>query len=183
MKKPERVSESTFKGLVKPLLFCLLSITSIAVADTGHSHQTPAGEPGTTEAVGRTVEIIMRDNYFEPERLQIDAGTTVRFVIRNQGDLVHEFNIGTVAMHEEHQDEMARMIEQGAIRAGRIEQGMSHDHANSVLLEPGESGEILWKFTTSSTLEFACNIPGHYQSGMRGDIDVTQAGGDSHSNH
>jgi uncharacterized cupredoxin-like copper-binding protein len=45
---------------------------------------------------------------------------------------------------------------------------MEHDDPNSVLLEPGMSGEVIWKFTQASDIEFACNVPGHYNSGMIG---------------
>ena len=43
---------------------------------------------------------------------------------------------------------------------------MAHKHANSVLLEPNDTGEIIWKFSTSAKLEIACNVPGHYEAGM-----------------
>ena len=43
---------------------------------------------------------------------------------------------------------------------------MVHSHSNSVLLEPNEIGEIIWKFSTNTNLEAACNVPGHYQDGM-----------------
>ena len=43
---------------------------------------------------------------------------------------------------------------------------MAHKHANSVLLEPSDTGEIIWKFNTSAKLEIACNVPGHYEAGM-----------------
>ena len=33
-------------------------------------------------------------------------------------------------------------------------------------LEPNQRGEIIWKFNTDAELEAACNVPGHYQSGM-----------------
>ncbi len=45
---------------------------------------------------------------------------------------------------------------------------MAHTDPNSVLLEPGTSAEIVWKFDTDARLEFACNVPGHYQLGMKG---------------
>ncbi len=48
--------------------------------------------------------------------------------------------------------------------------GMAHDDPNSVLLEPGEAGEIVWKFDRRAKLEFACNLPGRYQSGMKGEV-------------
>lgn len=47
---------------------------------------------------------------------------------------------------------------------------MAHDDPNSVLLEPGQPGEIVWKFTKAAALEFACNVPGHYEAGMMGRV-------------
>ena len=48
-----------------------------------------------------------------------------------------------------------------------------HEEPNSVLLEPGKSGEVVWTFPDHATLEFACNVPGHYDSGMVGDIKLS----------
>jgi len=46
-----------------------------------------------------------------------------------------------------------------------------------VLLEPGESKEVVWKFSEKSSIEFACNVPGHYQAGMYGEVNFNS--GDS----
>ena len=43
---------------------------------------------------------------------------------------------------------------------------MAHDHSNSVLLSPGEKGELVWKFNNKAKIEAACNVPGHYEVGM-----------------
>ncbi|MBK8909496.1 MAG: hypothetical protein IPM60_16975 [Rhodospirillales bacterium] len=47
----------------------------------------------------------MEDSYFEPETIKrLKAGETVpSYHVKNKGELVHEFNIGTAAMHAEHQ--------------------------------------------------------------------------------
>ena len=29
-------------------------------------------------------------------------------------------------------------------------------------IEPGKAGEVIWKFAKAGSLEFACNVPGHY---------------------
>src|SRR3546814_20813658 len=110
----------------------------------------------------------MGDNYFEPERLAIRAGETVRFVIRNDGEFLHEFNLGTAAMHAAHQDEMMTMMEHGMITPTGIDHaimtmdhgghGMAHDHSNSVLVEPGQTPELGWKFAATTDLDFASNI-------------------------
>ena len=149
----------------------------------GHGHAMDIGERGDPAKVSRTVEIIMKDNYYEPEEIDAKAGETVRFVIKNQGEFLHEFNIGTAAMHAEHQKEMAMMMEHGMITPTKIDHErmkmdhggghkMNHDDANSVLLEPGQSGELIWKFAKAAKLEFACNLPGHYDSGMMGPINM-----------
>jgi uncharacterized cupredoxin-like copper-binding protein len=154
--------------------------------DAGHHGDGMAmmiGEPGNAADAARTVEISMVDNFFEPESLAFAAGETIRFVVTNDGSVVHEFNIGTAAMHAAHQEEMMMMVEHGAIEIDRINHEMmnmdmdghvmSHDDPNAILLEPGDSGEVIWKFTQTTALEFACNVPGHYDSGMMGDISVT----------
>ena len=59
-----------------------------------------------------------------------------------------------------------KLIKKKMKEISKKEHSMSHSHANSVLLEPNKSGEIIWKFNTNSKLEAACNVPGHYESGM-----------------
>lgn len=157
-----------------------LAMPAQAAGEHKHEHGATAkadiGHPGDPAKVGRTVAVTMRDSAFEPERLDIREGETVRFVVTNAGELVHEFNIGTAAMHGAHQAEMQAMVDGGVLEADRIrhdlmrhgDHGMRHDHANSVLLEPGGTGEIVWTFDTHARLEFACNVPGHYQAGMVG---------------
>ncbi|SCW80184.1 Copper binding protein, plastocyanin/azurin family, partial [Rhizobium mongolense subsp. loessense] len=49
---------------------------------------------------------------------------------------------------------------------------MEHDDPNSIRLPAGQSGEIVWKFTTGGEFKFACLIPGHYEAGMHGDVTV-----------
>jgi uncharacterized cupredoxin-like copper-binding protein len=143
------------------------------------------GSPGQPSQVDRTVEVVMHDNYYEPETLEVEAGETIRFRVRNSGQLVHEFNLGTPAMHAAHKDEMMMMMEHGVLHADRIDEqaakrmqasmghGM-HDDPNSALLEPGESAEVIWTFPEGgkATLEFACNVPGHYEAGMVGEVHL-----------
>ncbi|MBO6827806.1 MAG: plastocyanin [Sneathiella sp.] len=150
----------------------------------GHGNKGQAfGEPGAASDVVKTIPIELGDNFFSPEKLSFEQGQTVRFTVVNKGEFVHEFNIGTQLMHADHQKEMAMMMEHGAIEVDRINHDkmkmdmgnghmMSHDDPNSILLEPGQSGEVIWKFAASGELEFACNLPGHYESGMVGEISI-----------
>ena len=135
------------------------------------------GEKGNLSEVNRTIEIKMYDNYYEPKEINIKKGETIKFIVYNYGKLVHEFNIATKEMHLKHQPEMMKMVEKEILLGDRInikkmkelaktDHSMGHSHSNSVLLEPDQSAELIWKFNTDADLEAACNVPGHYDSGM-----------------
>ena len=141
------------------------------------------GEKGESSEVDRVIEIKMYDNYFEPNVLNIKKGETIKFIVKNYGELVHEFNIATKEMHIKHQPEMMKMVEHKILLADRIDKekmkemakkdhSMAHSHSNSVLLGPNEIGEIIWKFSTNANLEAACNVPGHYEAAMVADIKI-----------
>lgn len=145
----------------------------------GHGHGAMIGQAGDPKQASRTVEIKMGDNFFEPEAITVKASETVRFKVTNGGQFVHEFNIGTAAMHAAHQKEMMMMMEHGALQPDKIDhqrmkmdmgngKTMQHNDPNSILLEPGKSGEVVWKFSSGGQVEFACNVPGHYDAGMVG---------------
>ena len=135
------------------------------------------GEKGDIKDVTKVINVKMFDNYYEPNEITVKKGETVKFIVKNVGELVHELNIATKEMHIKHQPEMVKMVENEILLADSIDKNkmkemakmdhsMAHKHANSVLLEPNNSGEIIWKFSTSAKLEIACNVPGHYEAGM-----------------
>ncbi len=153
------------------LLFILIPSISLAAS------MSMIGEKGKLSEVDRVIEVKMYDNFYEPNEIKIKKGETIKFKVYNFGEFVHEFNIATKKMHLKHQPEMEKLVENEILLADKIDKkkmkemakkdhSMSHSHANSVLLEPNEDGEIIWKFNTEAKLEAACNIPGHYETGM-----------------
>ena len=138
------------------------------------------GSKGSESEVSRVIKVVMYDNYYEPNSFQIKAGETIKFEIENAGMLVHEFNIANKMMHMKHQPEMVKMSENEILLANsidkekmaKIDKAMGHSHSNSVLLEPKQKGEIIWKFDNAVNIEVACNVPGHYQVGMIAKVDI-----------
>ena len=139
------------------------------------------GEKGDPNKVDRVVNIKMYDNYYEPNVVKIKKGETIKFIVENLGELVHEYNIGTKEMHIKHQPEMQKLIDHEIILGDKIDKikmkkmskmdhSLGHSHANSVMLEPKKTGELIWKFSKDIKLEMACNIPGHYETGMVGNL-------------
>ena len=162
---------------MKKLLLILILFPNILYAGS----MKMIGEEGKLNEVDRIIEIKMYDNYYIPTEIKIKKNETIKFVVKNFGDLVHEFNIATKEMHIKHQPEMIKMMEHGILLGNKIDQekmkemakkdhSMAHSHSNSVLLEPNKIGEIIWKFNTDTKLEVACNVPGHYEAGMVLDI-------------
>ena len=50
---------------------------------------------------------------------------------------------------------------------------MEHADDNQITVQPGKSGEIIWRFTKAGKVNFACLQPGHYDAGMKGFVTVT----------
>ncbi|WP_192552089.1 plastocyanin/azurin family copper-binding protein [Pseudomonas sp. IzPS59] len=166
---------------------CLLALSSSVRADPAHTYDF--GQPAPAAKASRSIEVVMGDMSFDPKAIDIKAGETIRFVLVNKGQLLHEFNLGDAAMHAKHQQEMLQMQQSGMLTPtgmkemshdmagmdhGSMGHVMKHDDPNSVLVEPGKTAELTWTFSKATSLEFACNIPGHYQAGMVGKLTVSQ---------
>lgn len=131
----------------------------------GGSEAMAIGKPGDPSAVvsTRTVAMLELDDggmAFEPASITVKEGETVRIELTNKGKLEHEFVMNTHDEIMEHKAEMEKSS------------GMMHDDPNALRLAPGETGEIVWQFTRAGTFGFACLIPGHYELGMKGTIEV-----------
>ena len=161
------------------IIFVLLLINSFAYADKNMK----IGSKGNANDVSRVIKVIMYDNYYEPSSFQINAGETIKFEVENAGELVHEFNIANKMMHIKHQPEMEKMVENEILFAdsidkdkmkkmAKMDKSMGHSHSNSVLLEPKQKGDIIWKFDNAVNIEVACNVPGHYQAGMIAKVTI-----------
>ena len=163
---------------IKILSFILI-LNSFAYADKNMK----IGSKGNINDVSRVIKVIMYDNYYEPSSFQIKSGETIKFEVENAGELVHEFNIANKMMHIKHQPEMEKMVENEILFAdsidkvkmkkmAKMDKSMGHSHSNSVLLEPKQKGDIIWKFDNAVNIEVACNVPGHYQAGMIAKVDI-----------
>ena len=163
---------------MKKIIFLFILIPNICFGGS----MSMIGEKGDPTEVSKVIVVKMYDNYYEPNKFEIKKNQTIKFIVYNYGELVHEFNIATKVMHLKHQPEMMKMVENEILLADRIDRkkmkelskkdhSMSHSHSNSVLLEPNKKGELIWKFNTNTDIEIACNVPGHYEAGMIAKID------------
>ena len=161
------------------IIIVFFVLSSFAYADKNMK----IGSVGDAKDVTRIIKVVMYDNRYEPNLFKIKAGETIKFEIENAGDLVHEFNIANKMMHLKHQPEMEKMVENEILLAdsidkkkmeqvSKIDKTMAHSHNNSILLEPKQKGNIIWKFDNAVNIEIACNVPGHYQAGMIAKVNI-----------
>ena len=150
---------------------CAALLSSMALAGGEHAgglgHDADAiGKPGVAAQATRTVQIDMTDAMrFSPSNLNVKQGETVRFVVKNTGMVKHEMVLGTEKALKAHYEVMKKNPE------------MEHADENMVTVAPGKTGEIVWQFTKSGKIDFACLQPGHYDAGMEGVVNVAIARG------
>jgi uncharacterized cupredoxin-like copper-binding protein len=149
----------------------LVALTAHAHDDEGHAKRHPAdaakvestdfGQEGNPRKVTRTIQVGMADTMrFTPAAIVVRRGETIRFVVRNDGKVMHEMVLGTDKAIAEH----AAMM--------RSHPGMAHADASMAHVKAGGSGEIVWQFTRAGDFRFACLQPGHFEAGMTGSITV-----------
>lgn len=164
----------------KPIALIGLGVVlaGAAWAHSDEANEFGFGHPGMMSDITRTVDVDMMDSTFNHKAIDIKPGETIRFMLHNRGELPHEFAIATPAMHKEHQEEMMNIMGMMETPGMGMGSGMGpgmmsalegeHEDPNSVLLQPGQSGELIWHFEGMENIEFACDIPGHYEDGMHG---------------
>lgn len=143
-------------------------------AATGHSHgETPTTERDPTmsaQVISRSIEVRMDDQMrFTPSSLTVQAGETIRFVLHNAGRTEHEMVLG----HPQEIAAHAQAMKQAASTGGQ----MQHAHGTGVeiTLGAGQKAEWVVNFPQATVLEMACLIPGHYEAGMHGTVEVRPA--------
>lgn len=145
------------------------------------------GHPGKVGDVSRSIEIETKEIGFGRKSIEVRDGETVRFVIRNTGQMVHDFAIGPAEAQARRRAQVATAMSSGMMDTGRMPGGLTqtamsgsqtdpdrskppasgHSAPNAMLIHRGETRELIWSFSRAQDLEFACNMPGHY-SMMRG---------------
>ena len=121
------------------------------------------GRAGDSGKVVRTINVDTRDEMkFLPNSLRVKRGDTVKFVVHNAGKVMHEMVLGTMEELKAHAEMM------------RKHPGMEHDEPYMAHVAPGNTETFIWQFTRAGEFYYGCLIPGHFEAGMMGRIEVTQ---------
>ena len=156
-----------FKSIIAAISTVLLASIATQSFATGnhaggHADSDAIGEPGKAADAKRTVTVNMLDSMrFTPQSITVKQGETIKFIVKNSGKVKHEMVLGTEKELKEHYEVMKKNPE------------MEHADDNQITVQPGKSGEIIWRFPKAGKVNFACLQPGHYDAGMKGFVTVT----------
>jgi uncharacterized cupredoxin-like copper-binding protein len=129
--------------------------------DASKAEPTDFGQEGNPKKVTRTIKVYMADTMrFTPADVTVKRGETIKFVVHNDGKVLHEMVLGTTKAIKEHAELMKTFPE------------MEHADANMAHVKPGASGAMVWQFTKAGEFQFACLQPGHFEAGMVGKVTV-----------
>jgi uncharacterized cupredoxin-like copper-binding protein len=106
-----------------------------------------------------TVVIDVEHSRFEPSQLTVVMGTEVRFVVRNGDPIGHELIVGPPEVHERHRT--GTHAEHGPV-------------PGELSVDPDGQGVTSYVFDAPGVVEMACHLPGHYEHGMHGQIEVVE---------
>jgi uncharacterized cupredoxin-like copper-binding protein len=158
------------------LLVPTIAVIALLAAACGDddTDTTAATEPsGSGE---RTVEVRMADIDFDPASIEVAQGDTVTFSFQNTGAVDHDAFIGDAAAQAEHETEMNPDSDMGGEMAGEMA-GEMGNHSDSdddaITVAPGATGELTYTFDRPGRIEIGCHEPGHYDAGMKIQVDVT----------
>lgn len=159
------------KKLVRLMAILALSTVSAGVLAHGDANdsersqlppeQKAWGIGAKADEVDRELVIRMNDNMrFTPDHFEVAEGETLKLVITNEGQMLHELVLGTAAELEKHAALMAKFP------------GMEHDEPYMAHVAPGQTQTLIWTFNRAGRFDFACLLPGHFQAGMVGGLQV-----------
>jgi uncharacterized cupredoxin-like copper-binding protein len=165
------IDGGNMKTLLAALLAALVAAPLPALAH-GEKHPKGAkaiardeqafGREGDPKKVSRTVEVDMSDRMrFTPAALTVRRGETIRFRVKNSGQVMHEMVLGTMHELKEHAELM------------RKHPGMEHDEPYMAHVAAGKTETMVWQFTKAGEFYYGCLVPGHFEAGMIGRITVT----------
>ncbi len=119
-----------------------------------------AGGEDAPAAGTRTIEITAHHSRFTPASVEVPAGATVRFVIRNLDPVDHEFIVGGPEVHQHHE------VGREAHHRGEV--------PGEISVPAGATVSTTWTAPSSpGPVTYACHLPEHFAFGMAGVVDVT----------
>jgi uncharacterized cupredoxin-like copper-binding protein len=152
--------------MLKSRSFIALAVAALltgALAGCGADSSDAPGGNRTVDDGLRVVKVEMTEMAFNPAKIDVTSGETIRLRFHNSGVVMHDAVIGDLAFQERR--------EMAASGAGTPLTGA--DNVEALVVDPGDSADLVYKADAVGTFIIGCHQPGHWVAGMRADINVT----------
>ncbi len=147
-----------------------------AAVGRSRRHRSRIDQPGTPEAP-RPVTVIMRDYLFDPTPLVLVPGETIRLTVFNAGMMAHELVLGDAAVQQAWRAADAAATPPGAVRDGTArERPAGHRRAAGAARVGQAARSSSTRCRPSGELLLLCNLPGHIERGMIGQVELRRIG-------
>ena len=124
---------------------------------TATARSFSAGEPGNPKKPARIVQVTMGEQdgkmLFVPARLEVKKGEQIKFVLRNNGELEHEFVLASTADNLKHAEEMEKNPD------------MAHEEPNGKTARPEEDRRDGLEIHQGGRVRICLPDPGSPRSG------------------
>lgn len=137
--------------------------------DDSHMDDSASDESDDSAESDVTFDVTVKEFAFEPTSFEVAPGQVVKFVVKNDGLIAHEFRASNAHRIEEH---IAAGHEDHDDEGGHHEDGDIY-----MVVDPGETEELVITFPEDQTMftEIVCLFPDHYEAGMS--IELSYASG------
>ena len=122
------------------------------------------GAYSTAKNDHRVVYVSIEHSAFSTGSIEVEEGETVTFEIINNDPIDHEFLVGDRKMQKVHEE--GTEAKHGDLPT---EVSVPAGETVSTTIEFHEDGEL----AVADPLIYGCHLPGHYDYGMKGFIEVT----------
>jgi uncharacterized cupredoxin-like copper-binding protein len=117
-----------------------------------------ACSPAEASPEVRSIYVTMHHSRYVPETIDVEPGETIRFVVENTDPIDHEFLVGNERVQLIHEEgtEASHPPKPGEMSVPALT-----TRVTTYTFPPVDGGSI-----------FGCHLPGHYDYGMRGTIEI-----------
>lgn len=117
------------------------------------------GQKGDANTISREVDIIITDNLkYDPNHIIVRQNETIKFNIVNNSLVKQDWSLGDA-------NELRQLATQKVLDPETLINPL-------LMLEPGEKGEVIWRFTRAGSVDFASLQAGYYGAGLVGRVIV-----------
>lgn len=138
----------------------IVVLVTVGATMAGYAFDGAAADSAATPPLGPglvTVDVDMAYSAYSLQDLHVYEGTLVRFVVKNEDPINHEFIVGDDAVHARH---------------ATGHEAFHPPVPGEVSVGPGETGLTTFLFDEPGTVVYACHLPRHLEYGMVGEITV-----------